>query len=115
MNAIEILQEHLRLLLTVYGPLASGAGYLQGLIDARVSTNNIELTDGVTSMLQPKTIAGYKYSASRIFGDDSPAVAHLVELEAEHGPDFQIVMDELLVAYRLGLLVAKRDSLPIVE
>lgn len=115
MNAIDILREHLRLLLSLYGPDAHGAGYLQGLIDAREATGNTAIEPGFMSTMQPATVAGYKYSAEKIFGAESLAVQHLQTLETVYGPEYQITLPEPTVAYRLGLMVTGQQGVePIV-
>ena len=94
------------MLLTLYGPLSSGAGYLQGLIDARTAANLLTVEPGVTAFMQPTTIAGYMIAAGKIFGEDSVAVTYLRELEVVHGPEQVIELPELDVAYQLGRLVS---------
>lgn len=101
------------MLLTLYGPQHSGAGYLQGLIDARTAANLLIVEPGTTSFMQPATIAGYLFGAGKIFGEDSVAVTHLQELQAVHGSDRLIELPESDVAYQLGRLISG-SGLPVV-
>lgn len=115
MNAIDILNEHLRLLMSLYGTDAHGAGYLRGLIDARIAAGTLDVAEGATSTMQPCTLAGYRYAAVRVFGEASAAVSHLDDLIAVHGENFVVTLPELSVAYRLGQHVAGHsDILPII-
>ena len=114
MNAIDILSEHLRLLLSLYGTEAHGAGYLRGLIDARTASGTLSVSEGFASTMQPLTLDGYRYSAVRVFGEASAAVVYLDSLIAQYGGSAAVTQPELTVAYRLGQHVAGHTDIPSI-
>ena len=106
MDAIEILNQHIGMLKTAVGGYASGAGYLRGLIDARLSMGRSEMVEGELSTFHPATLAGYRAAAERIFASIGPAIDYLDGLIAIHGADAAFAHDELYVAYALGCIAS---------
>ena len=106
MDAIEILNQHINMLKTAVGGYASGAGYLRGLIDARLSTGRTAMVEGELSTFHPATLAGYRAAAERIFAPIGPATDYLDALIEAHGEDASFEHDELHVAYTLGCIAS---------
>lgn len=106
MDAIEVLNQHIDMLKTAVGGYASGAGYLRGLIDARLSMDRTAMVDGELSTFHPATLAGYRAAAERIFAPIGPATDYLDTLIETHGADASFAHDELYVAYALGCIAS---------
>ena len=101
-----MLNQHIDMLKTAVGGYASGAGYLRGLIDARLSMDRTAMVEGELSTFHPATLAGYRAAAARIFAPIGPATNYLDTLIEVHGADAAFAHDELYVAYALGCIAS---------
>lgn len=110
MDAIEVLNQHINMLKTAVGGYASGVGYLQGLIDARLSMGRTAMVEGELSTFHPATLAGYRAAAERIFAPIGPATNYLDTLIESHGADAAFAHDELHVAYALGCIASSLSA-----